>query len=77
MNYPNPLTFNEIKFSTGRNTIIKFINSWVEVATLLNEVKQPGLYEINFNATKFSSGAYFYSIQTDNFREVKKMILLK
>jgi photosystem II stability/assembly factor-like uncharacterized protein len=80
-NYPNPFNpSTTIKFSVPErsNTIIKVYNTvGSEVATLLNEVKQPGTYEVNFNATDFSSGAYFYSVQTDNFREVKKMILLK
>jgi len=80
-NYPNPFNpSTTIKFSVPErsNTIIKVYNTvGSEVATLLNEVKQPGTYEVNFNATAHSSGAYFYSVQTDNFREVKKMILLK
>ena len=80
-NYPNPFNpSTTIKFSVpeSSNTIIKVYNTvGSEVATLLNEVKQPGTYEVDFNASDLSSGAYFYSIQTDNFREVKKMILLK
>lgn len=80
-NYPNPFNpSTKIKFSVPErsNTIIKVYNTvGSEVATLLNEVKQPGTYEVDFNASDLSSGAYFYSIQTDNFREVKKMILLK
>ena len=80
-NYPNPFNpSTTIKYSVPErsNTIIKVYNTvGSEVATLLNEVKQPGTYEVNFNAVNLSSGAYFYSIETDNFREVKKMILLK
>jgi len=80
-NYPNPFNpSTTIKFSVPErsNTIIKVYNTvGSEVATLLNEVKQPGNYEVDFNGTDLSSGAYFYSVQTDNFREVKKMILLK
>jgi len=80
-NYPNPFNpSTTIKFSVPErgNTIIKVYNTvGSEVATLLNEVKQPGTYEVNFNAAGLSSGAYFYSIETDTFRKVKKMILLK
>jgi photosystem II stability/assembly factor-like uncharacterized protein len=80
-NYPNPFNpSTTIKFSVPErsNTIIKVYNTvGSEVATLLNEVKQPGTYEVDFNAANLSSGAYFYSVQTDNFREVKKMILIK
>lgn len=80
-NYPNPFNpSTTIKFSVPErsNTIIKVYSTvGSEVATLLNEVKQPGTYEVDFNAADLSSGAYFYSIETDNFREVKKMILIK
>lgn len=80
-NYPNPFNpSTTIKFSIPEqiNTIIKVYNTvGSEVATLLYEVKQPGNYEVHFNAAQYSSGAYFYSIETDNFREVKKMILIK
>jgi photosystem II stability/assembly factor-like uncharacterized protein len=80
-NYPNPFNpSTKIKFSIPEqsNTIIKVYNTVVsEVAILLNEVKQPGTYEVDFNASDLPSGAYFYSIETDNFREVNKMILLK
>jgi hypothetical protein len=48
-----------------------------EVATLVNEEKTAGSYEINFNASQLSSGIYFYSISTGNFGEAKKMILIK
>ena len=48
-----------------------------EVATLVNEEKPTGNYEINFNAQYLSSGIYFYKLQAGNFVEVKKMILLR
>lgn len=80
-NYPNPFNpSTKIKFTIPEQskTIIKVYNMvGSEVAILLNEVKQLGSYEVDFNAVDLSSGAYFYSIETDNFREVKKMILLK
>ncbi len=48
-----------------------------EVATLVNEEKQAGNYEVNFDAALLSSGTYFYRLSAENFSEVKKMILLK
>jgi len=48
-----------------------------EVATLVNEEKSAGSYEVDFNASGLSSGMYFYKLQTDNFVETKKMLLLK
>ena len=46
-----------------------------EVATLVNEEKPAGTYEIKFDATGFSSGIYFYKLQAGSLVETKKMIL--
>ena len=48
-----------------------------EVATLVNEIKSAGSYEINFNAEGLTSGIYFYKLQTTGITQTKKMILLK
>ena len=52
-----------------------------EVATLINEEKQAGFYEINFNASsvsrRISSGIYFYQLRAGSFIQTKKMILLR
>ncbi len=48
-----------------------------EVVTLINEVKQPGNYNIIFDSAKLSSGTYFYRLSAGSFTEVKKMILVK
>jgi hypothetical protein len=48
-----------------------------EVTVLINEIMQPGTYEIKFDGTNFSSGIYFYNIEINNNAEVKSMILLK
>jgi len=48
-----------------------------EVQTLVNEVEQPGRYEIKFDGTKFSSGVYFYTLDGGSFLQTKKFILLK
>ena len=80
-NFPNPFNpSTTIKYSVAEtgNTTIKVYNILgSEIATLLNEVKQPGNYELNFNAAELPSGTYFYSIESNNFRQVKKMILMK
>ena len=48
-----------------------------EVATLVDEDKEPGIYEVEFVQTNLASGIYFYRIQLADFTEVKKMILMK
>ncbi|HRP92690.1 MAG TPA: T9SS type A sorting domain-containing protein [Ignavibacteriaceae bacterium] len=48
-----------------------------EVATLVNEQKAAGKYEVNFNASSLASGVYIYKIQAGDFVSSKKMILLK
>ena len=48
-----------------------------EIATLVNEEKAAGNYEVEFNATQLSSGIYFYRLQANDFTQIKKMILLK
>ena len=48
-----------------------------EVQTLINEVKQPGEYKIEFNATTLPSGVYFYRLRAGEYISTKKMILIK
>ena len=49
-----------------------------EVAALVNEQKNPGSYEVEFDGSDLSSGIYFYSLQIDGkIIETKSMVLLK
>jgi hypothetical protein len=48
-----------------------------EIATLVNEYKPAGTYEIEFDASKLASGIYFYKLSVGNFTETKSMLLLK
>jgi hypothetical protein len=48
-----------------------------EVATLVNEVQQPGQYEVVFDAAGLASGVYIYRIQTAAYIDTRKMILLR
>ena len=80
-NYPNP--FNprtNISFVIPNSSfvILKIYDLLGnEIETLVNEEKSAGTYEVNWNATKFASGIYFYKMQAGYFIETKKMILLK
>lgn len=84
-NYPNP--FNPITIIsyrlpvTSKMTLKVFDVLGNEVATLVNEEKPAGEYEVEFNASSgirgLVSGIYFYQLRTDSFVQTKKMILLK
>jgi photosystem II stability/assembly factor-like uncharacterized protein len=80
-NYPNP--FNPvtlIKYSVSKKANVKLIiydYLGREIAVLVNEIKQPGYYETEFNAASLPSGVYFYKISADDFNNTKKMILVK
>ncbi len=80
-NYPNP--FNPATKIGFRISDFGFVSLKVydnlgrEVATLVNEVKQPGVYHVEFNGSNFPSGIYFYKLTTGEYSEVKKMLLLK
>jgi hypothetical protein len=80
-NYPNPFNpSTTIKFGLPEKSdvVITIYNSLgAEVATLFNEVREAGSYEIEFNANNFSSGIYYYKIEAAQFSQIKKMILLK
>ncbi|MEP0862683.1 MAG: T9SS type A sorting domain-containing protein, partial [Ignavibacterium sp.] len=82
-NYPNPFNpSTKIKYvipNGVRNLVTLKVYDVLgnEVATLVNEEKPAGIYEVEFNASKLSSGIYFYKLQAGSFVETKKMILLK
>lgn len=48
-----------------------------EIATLVNQVHQPGEYNVVWNASSYPSGVYFYKMNMDNYSKVKKMIMIK
>ncbi len=48
-----------------------------EVAVLVNEVKQPGVYEVQFDACNLASGIYFYRMTAGSFVQSKTMLLIK
>lgn len=47
------------------------------VTYLVNEYQDKGMHNIDFDGTNLASGVYFFKIETDNFVETKKMILMK
>ena len=80
-NYPNPFNpTTKITYSIEQDG---FVNLKVydilghEVADIVNTNEQAGNYTVNFNATKLSSGIYFYKLTSGSFTDVKKMNLIK
>ena len=80
-NYPNP--FNPITHISwqapisGWQTLKIYDVLGNEVATLVDEYGNAGNYEIDFNASNLPSGIYFYKLNTGNYTDTKKLILLK
>jgi hypothetical protein len=79
--YPNPFnptTSISFEVSKTANVVLNIYDLTGKlVQTLFNGVREPGKYEIQFNAEKLSSGMYFYRIESDGFTETKKLMLLK
>ncbi|NUM63250.1 MAG: T9SS type A sorting domain-containing protein [Ignavibacteriaceae bacterium] len=87
-NFPNPFNpTTKIKYTTPASlnpskggTLVQlqvFDILGNAVATLINEQKQPGTYEVEFNGTGLPSGIYFYKLKAGTFVQTKKMILIK
>ncbi len=80
-NYPNPFNpVTAIKYSIPNEGFVslKIYNVLgSEVATLVNEFKNAGSYNVSFNAENLSSGVYYYKLKSGTFVETRKMILLK
>ncbi|MCW8850091.1 MAG: T9SS type A sorting domain-containing protein, partial [Melioribacteraceae bacterium] len=81
-NYPNPFNpTTKIQYSIpeAANVTLRIYDILgSEVVTLIsNEAQRVGKYEVDFNASRLSSGIYFYTITAGNFVQTKKMILMK
>ena len=80
-NYPNPFnpsTTIQYAISSPQFVTLKVFDLLGrEVATLVNEEKPAGTYEVSFRAANLASGIYFYRLQAGNFVETRKMILLR
>lgn len=80
-NYPNP--FNpktNIKFSVPEPTNVRVVvynTLGKEVTTLVDKQMSTGTYTVSWDGSNYSSGIYLYKLETDNFSQVKKMLLVK
>ncbi len=87
-NYPNPFNpTTKIRYTIPLVEMVPLKSSKVtlnvydilgnEVATLVNEEKLPGIYEVEFNVERLGSGVYFYILRAGNYTSTKKMVLIK
>lgn len=80
-NYPNPFNpTTNIEFSVPKASHIKLVIYDIlghEVETLVDGELKAGTYKTDWNASRYSSGVYFYKLVTNGFTETKKMILTK
>ncbi|MBU0561533.1 MAG: T9SS type A sorting domain-containing protein [Bacteroidetes bacterium] len=80
-NYPNPFNpATTIRFNlhkAGMTTLKIYDMLGQEVASLINEYKNSGAYEVTFDASQLTSGMYVYSITSGQFVATKKMMLVK
>ncbi len=80
-NYPNP--FNPttvIRFAIPQSSLVSLKVYDIlgnEVAEIVNNELQAGYYNYEFDASRFSSGLYIYRLQTNDFIQTKKMMLIK
>lgn len=80
-NYPNPFNpATEIGFSLPKATHVSLVVYNLlgqTVETLIDEDLSAGPHSVTFDASQYSSGVYFYRLQTDDFAETKKMVMVK
>ena len=80
-NYPNPFNpSTTIKYAVPKTSLVNikvYDLTGQEVASLVNEVKEAGPYEIKFDARNLASGVYLYRMIADNFTSVRKFNVLK
>lgn len=83
-NYPNPFNpATKIKFdipssvksSNAKVTIYDALGR--EINTLVNEKLNPGTYEVEWGANNYTSGVYFYKLESGEYIQTKKMVLIK
>lgn len=80
-NYPNPFNpFTKIQFELPKKSFVKlkiFDILGREIENLVNDNLSEGVYEVNWDASNYSSGVYFYKLIAGEYEESKKMVLIK
>lgn len=80
-NYPNPFNpFTKIQFALPKagNTVIKIYDAiGREITTLVNDKLNAGVYSVDWNGSAYPSGVYFYRLQSGDYTDTRKMVLVK
>jgi len=83
-NYPNPFNpTTTINYTVASGNLTSIVNLSVfdvlgrKVATIVNKEQTPGNYSVRFDASRFSSGIYFYKLSSGNIVKIRKMLLVK
>jgi len=85
-NYPNPFnptTIIRYSVANGLTQDLSIVKIKIfdilgrEITTLVNKEHNPGSYELEWDASRYASGIYYYKMQVGDFLETKKMILVK
>lgn len=80
-NYPNPFNpTTHLRFAVSEPRFVKLIiydMLGIEVAILVNEQLNPGIYEVEWDGSNYPSGVYFYQLNAINYRETKRLVLVK
>lgn len=80
-NYPNPFNpVTRINFDIPKQGLVMLKVYDIlgrEMKTLVNEIKSPGKYSVDFNGTELSSGVYFYRLESNGFTDIKRMLMIK
>ena len=80
-NYPNPFNPNtEISYSLAQPILVNlsiYNALGQKISVLVDSWQKAGLYSLSIDASAWSSGVYYYQLQAGNFREIRKMILLR
>ena len=79
--YPNPFNpTTNIKYQIANSSFVTlkiYDVAGKEISTLVNQKQSPGIYELSWDASKYSSGVYFYRIDAGGYSDVKKLVLIK
>jgi hypothetical protein len=80
-NYPNPFNpITKIKFQLPKSSSVSLLIYDIlgkEISNLVDEELKPGIYEVEFDGTSFSNGIYYYTLTANEYKETKKLVLLK